>query len=141
MYESNSGGELNLFRSRISSRALLQILDHWQELRMGRPLPSWSQIAPSRIAPHLTRTWAFKYNPASDEFTARLAGNSIMTAFGMSFRGTRLNEIHPAHILKEVHARMLRVIRTPALSLTLGPLFRISVLYWFWAAHHAAFGY
>jgi hypothetical protein len=126
MCTSSSGGELDLFRSRISSPALLQILDHWQEVRMERLLPSWSQIVPSRIAAHLTRTWAFKYDPVSDEFTARLAGNCITTAFGISFRGTKLNEIHPPHILMEVHSRMLRVIRRPALSLASGPLFRVS---------------
>src|SRR3954465_15671950 len=98
------------FRSRITSPALLAIADHWQEARGDALMPSWSQIRPSSIAPHLTQVWSFRYDRDADEFTARLAGNRIMAGFSKSFRGTPLKELHPAGTLDSIHAVMRRLV-------------------------------
>jgi hypothetical protein len=113
------------FRNRISSPALVAIADHWRETRGTATMPSWSQIRPSSIAPHLTRIWAFKFDRKADEFTARLAGNRITIGFGKSFRGTPLEELHSPEILEKVHTVLRRLMREPCIYRSSGPLFRV----------------
>lgn len=113
------------FRDRITSPALRAIADHWQEARGRALMPSWSQIRPSCIAPHLTQVWCFKYDRDADEFTARLAGNRIMTGFGKSFRGTTLEELHPATIVDGIHITMRRLVLEPCIYRSSGSLFRV----------------
>jgi hypothetical protein len=112
------------FRATIESAALQAVADHWEEARSSGRMPSWSDLNPSRIAPHLTRVWSFKYDRATREFTARLAGNRITVGFGISFRGTPLRDIHPPHIFEQVHARLTRLVDEPCLYRSSGKLFR-----------------
>lgn len=113
------------FRSRITSPALLAIADHWQEARGDALMPSWSQIRPSCIAPHLTQVWCFKYDRVADQFTARLAGNRITAGFNKSFRGTPLKELHPATTVEGIHAVLWRLVQEPCLHRSSGSLFRV----------------
>jgi hypothetical protein len=115
------------FRSRITSPALLAIADHWQEARGDALMPSWSQIRPSCIAPHLTRVWSFRYDRQNNEFTGRLAGNRIMAGFNKSFRGTPLKELHAPPVLEQVHANLLRLVLEPCIYRSTGKLFRQGV--------------
>jgi hypothetical protein len=115
------------FRGRITSPALVAIADHWQEARGAALMPSWSQIRPSCIAPHLTRVWSFRYDRDEDEFTARLAGNRIMAGFGKSFRGTPLKELHASPVLEKVHANLLRLVLEPCVYRSTGKLFQQGV--------------
>lgn len=115
----------DLFRSAIKSPALIDVADHWQEARGQKRMPSWSDIRPARIAPHLTRVWSFKYDRASGEFTARLAGNQVMLGFGMSFRGTPLKDIHPPQVFEVAQERMTRMVLGSYLYRNSGKLFRV----------------
>ena len=88
-------------------------------------MPSWSELNPATMAPHLGLVWAFKYDRATGDFTARLAGNRIMVGFGKSFRGTPLRELHPPRSFPRVHAAMLRVVSEPACYRSCGQLFKV----------------
>jgi hypothetical protein len=112
------------FRGKLVSAALQAIVDHWRHVCMDRPMPAWSDLSPSSLAPHFKRLWAFKYERGSGEFTARLAGNRTMVGFGKSFRGTPLNEIHPPDILELAQAHMTKVVTEPAAYYCSGKLFR-----------------
>jgi hypothetical protein len=114
----------NRFRKRIASPALRAIADHWSAAKSDRRMPSWSDLSPSVLAPYLTSIWAFKYDAASKEFTARLAGNRIMVGFGQSFRGTPLRDLHPPHIFEECHANLTRLVLGPAVYYGHGKLFK-----------------
>jgi len=118
-------GGFSGFRKTIASSALQAIADHWHQASAGKPMPAWSDLSPSAISPHLKRLWAFKYDPASGEFTARLAGNRVMARFGKSFRGTPLKELHPAVIFEQAHSHMIRIVCEPAFVRCTGRLFRI----------------
>lgn len=88
-------------------------------------MPAWSDLSPARLAPHLKRLWAYRYDRATCEFTARLAGNRAMVGFGQSFRGTPLKDIHPPHIFKLAQAHMLKVVTGPTAYYCSGKLFRV----------------
>jgi hypothetical protein len=113
------------FKQRIASAALLAIVDHWRQARRTRPMPAWSELSPSGLAPHFKRLWAYRYDRGADEFTARLAGNRAMVGFGKSFRGTPLKDIHPPHIFELAQAHMLKVVTGPMAYYCSGKLFRV----------------
>ena len=118
------GGWLRRFPQHDFIATLRAIADHWHEVRGGRPMPSWSQIRPSSIAPYLTWIWSFRYDRDKDEFTARLAGNHITMGFGKNFRGTRLEDIHRPPALGRVETGLRRLLLTPSLYRSTGKLFR-----------------
>lgn len=113
------------FKDRIGSAALLAIVDHWRRACRTRPMPSWSDLSPSGLAPHFKRLWAWRYDRVAREFTARLAGNRAMVGFGQSFRGTPLKEIHPPHIFELAQAHMLKVVNGPTAYYCSGKLFQV----------------
>ena len=88
-------------------------------------MPSRADLAPSAMAPHLTKIWAFKYDRAKDEFFARLAGNRIMIGFGQSFRGTPLKDLHKPDVYAKCPANQKRLIGEPAVYRGTGELFKI----------------
>ena len=112
------------FRSKLVSPALRAIADHWRYASADKPMPAWSDLSPSRLAPHFKRLWAFKYDRAAGDFTARLAGNRAMVGFGKSFRGTPLKDLHPPHIFELAQAHMTKVVTEPAFYHCTGKLFR-----------------
>jgi hypothetical protein len=114
------------FRDSIESPALQAVADHWQAVRGGRRMPSWTDLRPSCIAPHLTRIWSFRYDRATGEFTARLAGNQITLGFGMSFRGTPLRDMYPPAIFEQVQTRLSRLVLSPSIYRSCGKLFRVN---------------
>ena len=116
---------ISKFRERIASAALRTIVDHWQQACRTRPMPAWSDLSPSGLAPHFKRLWAWRYDRVTGEFTARLAGNRAMVGFGQSFRGTPLKEIHPPPIFELAQAHMLKVVTGPTAYYCSGKLFRV----------------
>jgi hypothetical protein len=113
------------FQARLASPALQAIADHWRNAGADRPMPAWSDLSPSSLAPHFKRLWAFKYDRVTGDFTARLAGNRTMVGFGKSFRGTPLKEIHPPHVYELAQAHMTKVVTEPAAYYCSGKLFRV----------------
>ena len=113
------------FRNKIVSPALRAIADHWQQVRGDRLMPSWSDLSPTQLGPHLKLLWSFNYDPATQDFTARLAGNRVMMCLGQSFRGTPLKELHPPHVYEQARTQMRRVVSEPAFAHGSGNLFKI----------------
>jgi hypothetical protein len=116
--------DLDSFGAAIKSPALRAVLAHWNDARRHRKMPSWSDLNPGTMAPHLGLIWAFKYDRGRGEFTARLAGNRIMVGFGKSFRGTPLKALHPPDIFQWVHAGLTRIVSEPTCYRSSGELFR-----------------
>ena len=116
--------DLTSFHAGIKSPALRAVLLHWNDVRRQQKMPTWSDLNPATMAPHLGLIWAFKYDRGSGEFTARLAGNRIMVGFGKSFRGTPLRQLHPPDIFQWAHAGLTRVVSEPACYRSSGELFR-----------------
>jgi hypothetical protein len=112
------------FRNCLVSPALRAIADHWDDARGSAPMPSWEQLRPSRIAPHLSILWAYKYDAAKDAFTGRLAGSAISWGVDKSFRDLALGEIWTSDLTPQIHQKMLRAISEPAICLKRGNLFR-----------------
>jgi hypothetical protein len=112
------------FGSEITSPALRAIADHWNQARKGRKMPSWSELSPATMAPHLGMVWAFKYDRKTGDFIARLAGNRMMIGFGKSFRGTPLKELHQPKSLGRAHAILMRVVSEPVCYRSRGQLFK-----------------
>lgn len=116
--------EFTVFTSKIEAPSLRAIAEHWFAARGDKLMPSWSDIAPSAMAPHFTKIWAFKYDREADEFFARLAGNRIMVGFGKSFRGTPLKELHGPDVYKKCLSNQKRLIGDPAVYRGTGQLFK-----------------
>jgi hypothetical protein len=87
-------------------------------------MPSWSDLNPGSMAPHLGLIWAFKYDRGTGEFTARLAGNRLMIGYGKSFRGTPLCELPKPDVYPWVYSGLMRVISEPACCRSSGQIFR-----------------
>ena len=113
------------FRSNILLPPLQAIADHCKQLPADKPMPSWSDLSPTQLGPHLKLLWSFKYDPAVQDFTARLAGNRVMMCLGHSFRGTPLKELHPPHVYEQARTHMKRVVSEPAFAHCGGKLFKI----------------
>ncbi|MDR3528801.1 MAG: PAS domain-containing protein [Rhizomicrobium sp.] len=103
------------FFAAISAEPLKAVANHWQEARGQKPMPSWHDIQPSHIAAQLKLVWVYKYDPVTELFTGRLAGNVIEAVFGKSFRGTPMKELYPGHDYDRLYSRARRVIAEPAL--------------------------
>jgi hypothetical protein len=99
------------FRKTLTSPALQAIADHWDEARGSAAMPSWEQLRPARIAPHLSILWSYKYDAAEDAFTGRLAGSAVLWGMQKAFRGSALPDLWASDSLARVHQQMLRVIK------------------------------
>lgn len=108
----------------LKSHSLKEVFRHWREASGAKRLPGWNDLRPSRIARHLPIVWAYTYDPVSDIFTGRLAGDRIEAIFGMSFRNTPLAQIFPQSQYQDVFQRAKRVVSEPALHRGEGVVFR-----------------
>jgi hypothetical protein len=112
------------FRTAIVSPALQAIAAHWDSVRSEGRLPSWEMLRPSKIAPHLSMVWAYKYDRQTGAFTGRLAGQRIAQGFGKNFRGIAMQDVHPAENYPRVLDYMSRIVTQPAAYRSSGALFR-----------------
>lgn len=117
--------DFSALTSRIESAALRAVVDHWQQARADKPMPAWSDLSPSAIAPYLKQLWAFRYDRQTGEFTARLAGSRVVVGFGDSFRGTPLKQLHPPHVFELAQQQMSKVVLEPAIYRSSGKLFKV----------------
>lgn len=112
------------FLNAIVSPALRAVAAHWDAVRGDRMMPSWQQLRPSHIAAQLPIIWVYRYDRGTQQFTGRLAGDRIARSFGKSFRGIRLEDLHPPEFLPQIYAHMNRLVEEPALYHCAGTLFR-----------------
>jgi hypothetical protein len=115
---------LDTFLDSIASPALKAVASHWLAARGDRLMPSWQQIKPSQIAPHLPILWAYRYDRDTGQFTGRLAGQRFGWGMDRKFGGATLKELHSPDSYPKILANALRLVEGPALSLCQGRLFR-----------------
>lgn len=87
-------------------------------------LPAWSDLSPSALSSHLKKLWAFNYDRVTGDFTARLANDGAMVAFGKSFRGTPLKDLHPHQVFQNVQRNLTKAVSEPAVYRSSGRLFK-----------------
>lgn len=103
------------FQSTITSPALAAVAHHWLEARGNKPMPSWKEISPSRIARQLSIVWFYDYDQTSDSFTGRLAGIRIEQKFGHRFKGLSMQSLYEPVAYQLLFARYKRVVWEPKL--------------------------
>jgi len=111
------------FAAHIVSPDLQRVAAHWNEARGTRTMPAWSDIRPAAIAAQLPLVWAYRYDPASDDFIGRLAGDVIARIFDGAFKGVRMSQLQPRIDVSFLFSRSKRVITGPALLRTDGDVF------------------
>lgn len=115
----------NEFFAAIDAEPLKAVAGYWNEVRGDKLMPSWHDIQPSKIAAQLKLIWVYRYDPLTELFTGRLAGNTIEAIFGKSFRGTPMKELYPPERYESFYARSLRVTCEPALYRGEGKVFHL----------------
>lgn len=111
------------FAASIVSPDLKRVAMHWDEARGARLLPAWRDIRPAAIAPQLPLVWAYRYDPATDDFIGRLAGDVVVQIFGQNFKGVRMSQLQPKIDVSFLLDRCRRVIGRPALFRSNGDIF------------------
>ena len=118
------------FCQSISSPALRAVALHWNDVRGTRMMPSWEDIQPRAFAPYLGLVWAYKFDAKTQDFIGRLAGDTIDRAYGKSFRGLTLAQIHtPQDRYEAARAMLLRVVSEPAIFLGHGKIYKFDEEY------------
>jgi len=112
------------FAGAVSAEPLKRVLRHWSDVLGDRTVPDWRDIRPSALGAQLSIIWSWKYDPSTDAFTGRLAGDAIEAIFGKSFRGATMADIFPPSEYGHIFARHKRVATEPALFRGTGLVFR-----------------
>lgn len=114
------------FCQSIVSPALRAVAAHWHAARGSKKMPSWQDLDPKAIASYLPFVWAYKFDAATGEFTGRLAGDRIARAYGKSFRGLTLAQIHTSPDGYRIGRALLgRVVSEPAVFFGHGRVFQV----------------
>jgi len=116
--------DFRLFRQMIRSKELQAVADHWQEARKDRLMPAWRDLRPAAMRKQLQIVWSYAYDPATAEFTGRLAGDKITQIFQKNFKGLSIAEAHPPEAVGWVYDLLKRVVTEPALYHYEGQVFR-----------------
>jgi len=111
------------FEQSVAAEPLKRVVRHWNEVRHDRAVPEWNAIRPSALAAQLSIIWSWKYDPVSDQFTGRLAGDAIEAIFGRSLRGAAMTDVFRPSEYGRLFARHKRVATEPALFRGTGLVF------------------
>lgn len=107
----------------IESSRLLRLLEHWSAVRGERLMPAWQQIDATEIAPALPIIWSWKYDPTTDSFTGRIAGDEIRTMVGRPITGVPMADYFDGWNYQQIFIRHKRVVSEPAIALERGLVF------------------
>lgn len=114
------------FCQSIASPALRAVALHWHEARGNKTMPAWADLNPKAIAAYLPLVWAYKFDAEVGDFVGRLAGDRIARAYGKSFRGLTLGEIHTSPDGYRTGRMLLgRVMDEPAVFFGHGRVFQV----------------
>lgn len=108
----------------VASPALKAVAQHWFSARGARRMPAWSNINPKAIAAQLPLVWSLKYDPATEAFTGRLAGDRIARLIGKGFRGLPLDQAQTPQAFGAMQPLLNAVVTKPAIYLGSGNIFR-----------------
>jgi hypothetical protein len=107
------------FRETLQAPVLLTFYDYWQRLRGERAMPTWSDLKPEEMPSVLPYIWAWRVIEA-ENIRLRLMGETIYQAMTRTVRDKTPEDLYPAATAAEIRGRLLRVVRTPAGSGTIG---------------------
>jgi hypothetical protein len=111
------------FRASIKDPALGAVVEHWNIVRSGRPMPAWQDIDPASIKEHLPIVWAWRWDPELNTFIGRLAGEEILAVLRTHTRGKRIDECFATEACQAIFARFKQVIDGPALMHSHGKVY------------------
>ena len=111
------------FEQVVVAEPLKRVAHHWNEVRRNRVVPEWGDIRPSALAGQLSIIWSWKYDPVSDQFTGRIAGDAIEAVFGRSLRGAAMTDVFRPDDYRRLFARHKRVATEHALFRGTGLVF------------------
>ncbi len=103
------------FEDCIVSPALKMVAAHWLAARHGDGIPAWTDLKPAAIKAQLPIVWAYTYDPQTDLFTGRLAGDRVGAVFGKNFRGLAMSDAYPQHDYSRLFDRCKTTLTEPAL--------------------------
>ncbi|MGF1593372.1 MAG: PAS domain-containing protein [Kiloniellaceae bacterium] len=105
-----SEAEHSAVETLVSDPDLRRLFAYWRDLRRGRPMPTRTDIDPTKIDWALSRIFLLDYDPVGG-LVYRLAGDEIAGLFGRgNLKGLRLGDILPSERVDTVEAIFLRVI-------------------------------
>ncbi|MGF1630936.1 MAG: PAS domain-containing protein [Kiloniellaceae bacterium] len=81
------------FEQRFHGEALRALYTYWQELRIGRPCPSRTDIDPSKVVTVLPHIGLFDVEESPRRYRIRLMGTQIVSWYGSDLSGSYLDEI------------------------------------------------
>lgn len=89
-------------------------------------MPAWADLMPTAIKAQLPIVWSYTYDPGSDLFTGRLAGERSATLFGNNFRGLPMSEAYPKASYPNLFAKCKKVVTEPAIYHGIGMTFFVA---------------
>lgn len=120
------GMDFDEFCQSIGSPALRAVTLHWHQARGPKKMPSWQDLNPKAIVSYLPLVWAYRFDAASEDFIGRLAGDRVAQAYGKSFRGLTLAEIHTLpDRLQMARTLLTRVVSEPAIFRGYGRVYQL----------------
>ena len=102
---------------------LRRFLAHYLGLRQGRRIPRRDQISPLDFPDLLSSVFLYEFDPASQDFHIRLAGDHIARMLQTARAGARLSEVFPPAAFPIVLERYRRVCLTPSVMHNVGRVF------------------
>lgn len=102
---------------------LRRFLAHYLGLRQGRQVPRRSQISPLDFPDLLSMAFLYEFDPASQDFHIRLAGDHVAHMLQTARAGARLSDVFPARALPIVLERYRRICLTPCVMHNIGQVF------------------
>ena len=108
----------------IKSQRLRLLLDHYLAARGDKRMPSRQDIDPVQLGPVLPIIWVSVYEPQSNTFRYRLAGENVNEIFGLSVAGHLLSDFLDADRFKVTNETFLRILSEQAALLARGPIYR-----------------
>lgn len=99
-------------RERLASADLrvFRFLQAWREARDGGPIPRRRAFDPMAAPDLLPWIWLYAWEPDSDDFRCRLAGEQVNAAWGRSIRGLTLHDVVGATDHPTIRARWRRIL-------------------------------
>jgi hypothetical protein len=84
----------------IVSPDLRAIAAHWNNARVTRRMPSWSDLRSSTLVKQLLTVSCCVYDAEEDDFLERLGGEAIICIFGDSISGTNPTQLKPEQAIR-----------------------------------------
>lgn len=100
-----------------------RILEHWFDLKVDKPMPSFQQLDPINISYALEIVWIVDVENEPRDFRYRLIGEHIRTAYAENIVGKTLRDIIDPDIEERVYGYYNRVVDEPAVVHIVGRVY------------------